>query len=168
MTFVFERFGYNIFLLPWIMPFMIIWFGIWYVMRLSLTLTIGIMLLIYNIWLYLIAVSIWIFQAILIFIPWTDDVNWLFFDNFYSGLQTMATDYENFVKVYPGWYLIWLLFWPYIFLAQYFYYFFTWINSETDFKLNYSEIEKILLKQIIIGCRLGLKMPKLRWINLGM
>lgn len=56
---------------------------------------------------------------------WFVDVNWIFFDNFYVGLQDMANDYESFIKVYPGTYAIWLLFWPLIYSYQYLYYFFS-------------------------------------------
>ena len=107
------------------MPFMIIWFFIYYVCRLLLELATAFLLLIYNLWLTLFAFLVVVLQVVLLFIPWNDDVSWVFFDNFYTGLQVMATDYDNFIAIYPGTYFIWLMFWPFIFISQYFYYFFS-------------------------------------------
>ena len=125
MTFQLTRFGYNIFSLPFIMPVMIIWFFIYYVCRLLLELATAFLLLIYNVWLTLFVFMVVVLQVVLLFIPWNDDVSWVFFDNFYTGLQVMATDYDNFIAIYPGTYFIWLMFWPFIFISQYLYYFFS-------------------------------------------
>ena len=107
------------------MPFMITWFLIWYVFRLLFELFAAFNLLLYNIWLYFVALAIILFQISLKYIVWNDDVTWVFFDNFYSGLQAMATDYDEYISIYPGTYFIWLLFWPLIYTSQYLYYIFT-------------------------------------------
>ena len=126
--FILTRFpGYdiNVFTLPWAM-------NLWYIPKFfvedfSWNLTKlggGILLSLYNAALYILHGLLILFQWFIEFLFWLDDLSWIYFDNFYTGLQEIGNDYDSYISVYPGTYFIWLLFWPFIYLWQFLYYFF--------------------------------------------
>ena len=51
----------------------------------------------WNVFVYFIALSWYLLYAFGIWIVFNEDVLWAFFDNFYTGLQVIASNYEDYV-----------------------------------------------------------------------